>query len=181
MGAPPVALASGAGTGSAAAAVAAGELGEVGAGAEAGAGGAGRCWAMNRPSVTASATTRHSSAPERIASSFPGITWVITSGSQLVSTTATTGRPSLLASVTAMCSFLVSMTKMASGSRSSPRMPPRLRWSFSSSRVWRRASFLGMASKSPAFSMASNSFIRLTRVETVWKLVSMPPSHRSLT
>ena len=60
-------------------------------------------------------------------------------------------------------------------------MPPRLRWSFSSSRVWRSASFFGMASKSPAFCMASNSFIRLTRAETVWKLVSMPPSHRSFT
>ena len=60
-------------------------------------------------------------------------------------------------------------------------MPPRLRCSFSSSRVWRRASFLGMASKSPAFCMASNSFMRFTRVETVWKLVSMPPSQRSFT
>ena len=136
---------------------------------------------MNRPSTTASATTRHSRAPERMASSLPGITWVITSGSQLVSTTATTGRPSLLASVTAMCSFLVSMTKMASGSRSRPRMPPRFRCSFSSSRVWRSASFLGMASKSPALCMASNSFIRFTRAETVWKLVSMPPNQRSLT
>ena len=116
-----------------------------------------------------------------MASSFPGITWVITSGSQLVSTTATTGSPSLLASVTAMCSFFVSITKMASGRWSSPRIPPRLRCSFSSSRVWRSASFFGMASKSPAFCMASNSFILLTRVETVWKLVSIPPSQRSLT
>ena len=39
----------------------------------------------------------------------------MTSGSQLVSTTATTGRPSLRASVTAMCSFFVSMTKTAFG------------------------------------------------------------------
>ena len=116
-----------------------------------------------------------------MASSLPGITWVITSGSQLVSTTATTGIPSLLASVTAMCSFFVSITKIASGSRSRPRIPPRFRCSFSSSRVWRSASFLGMASKSPAFCMASNSFIRLTRAETVWKLVNMPPSQRSFT
>ena len=136
---------------------------------------------MNRPSVTASAITRQSRAPDRMASSLPGITWVITSGSQLVSTTATIGRPSLFASVTAMCSLLVSITKMASGSLSRPRIPPRLRWSFSSSRLWRSASFLGIASKSPAFCMASNSFMRFTRVETVWKFVSMPPSHRSFT
>ena len=50
----------------------------TGAGAGAGVGatalGAGRFWAMKRPSVTASATTRHKSAPERMASSLPGIT-----------------------------------------------------------------------------------------------------------
>src|ERR1019366_6141516 len=78
----------------------AGGAGGGGGGGGGGAGGAaaGRCWAMKRPSTTASATTRQSRAPDRMASSFPGITWVITSGSQLVSTTATTGSPSLLAS-----------------------------------------------------------------------------------
>ena len=50
-----------------------------------------------------------------MASSLPGITYSMTSGSQLVSTTATTGMPSRLASVTAMCSFLVSITKTALG------------------------------------------------------------------
>ena len=140
-----------------------------------------RCSATHRPSITASASTRHMSAPERMASSLPGMTWVITSGSQLVSTTATIGMPSLLASVTAMCSFFVSMTKMASGRRSRSRMPPRLRRSFSSSRRWRSASFLGMASKSPARSMASYSRSLPTRDEMVAKLVSIPPSQRSLT
>ena len=65
--------------------------------------------AMKRPSSTASAMIRHISVPARMASSLPGMTYCTTSGSQLVSTTATTGMPSLLASVTAMCSFLVSM------------------------------------------------------------------------
>ena len=60
-------------------------------------------------------------------------------------------------------------------------MPPRLRRSFSSSRRWRRPSFLGMASKSPARSMASYSRILPTRDEMVVKLVSIPPSQRSLT
>ncbi len=97
-----------------------------------------------------------------------------------MSTTATTGTPSLLASVTAMCSFLVSITKMASGSRVMLRMPPRLRWSFSSSRLMMSASFFGMASKSPAACMRSYSVIFLTRALMVAKLVSIPPSQRSL-
>ncbi len=116
-----------------------------------------------------------------MASSLPGITYWMMSGSQLVSTTATIGRPSLLASVTAMSSFFVSSTKMASGRRSMLRMPPRLRSSFSSSRLMSRASFLGIASNSPESRMRWYSFILATRLEIVWKLVSMPPSQRSLT
>ena len=73
----------------------------------------------------------------------------MTSGSTFVSTTATTGILSLLASVTAMCSFFVSSTKTASGRFSRPRMPPRFFCSFSSSRVRRSASFFGIASNSP--------------------------------
>ena len=106
---------------------------------------------------------------------------MITSGSQFVSTTATTGRCSLLASVTAMCSFFVSMTKIASGRRSSPLIPPRFRLSFSSSRTCRSASRFGMPSKSPADCMVSSSCMRFTRPLTVAKLVSMPPSQRWLT
>ncbi len=101
------------------------------------------------------------------------------SGSQLVSTTATTGTLSLLASVTPMCSFLVSMTNTASGSLAMSRMPLRLRSSFSSSRLFCRASFLGMASKSPMARMRWNSCIFFTRPLMVEKLVSMPPSQRS--
>ena len=105
----------------------------------------------------------------------------MTSGLQSVSTTATIGMPSLLASVTAMCSFTVSSTKMASGRRSMSWMPPRLRSSFSSSRPSMRASFFGMASNSPESRMRWYSCILDTRLEIVWKLVSMPPSHRWFT
>ena len=59
-------------------------------------------------------------------------------------------------------------------------MPPRLRCSFSSSRLRMSASFLGMASKSPASFIRSYSCIFFTRALMVWKLVSMPPSQRSL-
>ena len=69
-----------------------------------------------RPSATAAATTRVSSSAERIASSLPGIGKSTSSGSQLVSSTAITGMPSLRASSTAMCSFLVSTIQTAAGS-----------------------------------------------------------------
>ena len=85
------------------------------------------------------------------------------------------------ASVTAMCSFLVSITKMALGSRSRLAMPPRFRLSFSNSRVCCNASRFGMPSKSPAASIVRSSCMRLTRPDTVEKLVSMPPSQRWLT
>ena len=135
---------------------------------------------MKRPSSTASEMIRHINEPERMASSLPGMTYCTRSGSQFVSTTATTGMPSLFASVTPMCSFLVSSTKTASGRFVRLRMPPRLRCSFSSSRVRMRASFFGMTSNSPDTFMRSYSFILSTRLEIVSKLVSMPPSQRSL-
>ena len=125
--------------------------------------------------------TWHIRALARMASSLPGIGYCTTSGSTLVSTTAITGMPSLLASVTAMCSFLVSSTNTAAGRLLRLRMPPRFFCSFSSSRVRRRASFFGIASNSPEARMRSYSIILATRLEMVSKLVSMPPSQRSLT
>src|ERR1019366_8269707 len=62
-----------------------------------------------------------------------------------------------------MCSFLVSITKMASGTRSRLEMPLRLRSSFSSSRLWCKASRLGILSKSPARCLPRRSTMRLTR------------------
>ena len=137
--------------------------------------------ATNCPSCTASWITRHIKVPLRMASSLPGIGYWTRSGSQLVSTTATMGMPILLASDTAMCSFLISIMKTASGRRYMSRMPPRLRSSFSSSLVSISASFLGMASKSPADRMRSYSCIFFTRNAMVEKFVSIPPSQRSLT
>ncbi len=81
-------------------------------------------------------------ATARIASSLPGIGTVITSGSALVSTMATTGIPSLLASATAIFSFLASTTKSAPGSRFMFLMPSRLRDSFTRSRSKSSFSFL---------------------------------------
>ena len=60
-------------------------------------------------------------------------------------------------------------------------MPLRFRRSLSSSRVFIRASFLGMASNSPVSRWRSSSAILETRLEMVSKLVSMPPSQRWLT
>ena len=79
---------------------------------------------------------------DRIASSLPGITKSISSGSQLVSTIAITGMPSLLASATAMSSRLGSTTNSTSGRPSMSRMPERLRCIFSRSRSRRSFSFL---------------------------------------
>ena len=73
-------------------------------------------WRSHFPSTIASATIRHIRLADRMASSLPGITKSMTSGSQLVSTTAITGMPRRFASVTAMCSFLVSITNTAFGS-----------------------------------------------------------------
>ena len=137
--------------------------------------------ATKRPSCTASAITRHMRVPLRMASSFPGIGYWTRSGSQLVSTTAMIGIPILLASETAMCSFLMSMMNTASGSRDMSRIPPRLRSSFSSSLVRMSASFLGMASKSPDERMRSYSVIFFTRPAMVVKFVSIPPSQRWFT
>src|SRR5215213_2113565 len=59
------------------------------------------------PAAIPSAIARMTSEHERIASSLPGITKSASSGSQLVSTRATTGRPSRRASRTASCSLQV--------------------------------------------------------------------------
>jgi hypothetical protein len=65
------------------------------------------------------------SSTERIASSFPAIGTVMRSGSAFVSTIAITGIDSLLASLTAMRSFLESITNMSPGSRVMFLMPAR--------------------------------------------------------
>ena len=61
------------------------------------------------------------------------------------------------------------------------RMPPRVFASLSFSRVSIRISFLVRPSKPAVCSIASSSLSRCSRLCTVWKLVSMPPSQRWLT
>ena len=72
-------------------------------------------------------------AQERIASSLPGITKSIPSGSQLVSTSPMIGIRSRCASRTAIASVLRSITNTASGTRCMFLTPPRLARSFSRS------------------------------------------------
>src|SRR5215207_4230583 len=79
-----------------------------------------------RPSATTSPTARVTSAHERIASSLPGTTNWIPSGSQLVSTTPMIGMRRRWASRTAITSVLRSTTKIASGTRCMFLTPPRL-------------------------------------------------------
>ena len=59
-----------------------------------------------------------------IASSFPGITVSIPSGSEFVSTSAITGIPIFLASRTAIFSYLTSITNKASGNPFICFIPP---------------------------------------------------------
>ena len=67
------------------------------------------------------------------------------SGSELLSTTATTGMPSLAASWIAIASLLVSITNRMSGSPPISLMPPSARSSLSRSRVQAEQLLLGQA------------------------------------
>ncbi|CNI13824.1 Uncharacterised protein [Mycobacterium tuberculosis] len=80
-----------------------------------------------------------------------------------------------------MCSLLVSTTQIADGTLAMSRMPPRLRSSLFFSRVSIKISFLVRPSKPPVCSIASSSLSRCSRLCTVEKLVSMPPSQRWFT
>ena len=95
---------------------------------------------------------------------------------------AITGIPSLRASLTAMCSFLVSTTHNALGTRDMSLIPPSDRSSLSRSRRSWSSSFLVMPEPATSSkSISSSSLSRCSRLKTVVKLVSMPPSHRWFT
>ena len=90
--------------------------------------------------------------------------------------------PSLRASATAMCSFLVSTIQTALGTRFMSRMPPSVFSSLSFSRRRTSSSFLVMPEPATSSkSMSSSSLSRCSRLCTVEKLVSIPPSQRWLT
>ena len=115
-----------------------------------------------------------------MASSFPGTGYKRSVGSELESTTATTGMPSLRASATAMCSLLVSITTRTLGSPPISLIPPRARSCLSRSRVRFSSSFLVRPTLSSA-RLFSISRKRLIELEIVFQFVSMPPSQRWLT
>ena len=82
------------------------------------------------PLEQASAITLVINLIDLIASSLPGITVSMPSGSELVSTNAITGMPIFLASKTAIFSYLTSITKIASGSPFISLIPPTLACNF---------------------------------------------------
>ena len=90
--------------------------------------------------------------------------------------------PSFLASETARCSFFVSTIQTAEGTLDMSRMPPSVRSSFSfSRRIISSSFFVRPEEATSSKSICSSSRRRWRRLATVEKLVSIPPSHRSLT
>ena len=94
------------------------------------------------PLAQASAMTLVINLTDLIASSFPGMTVSIPSGSELVSTKAITGIPIFLASSTAIFSCLISIIKRASGRPFICFIPPTLASNFVCSFCISTASFL---------------------------------------
>src|SRR5215208_7210802 len=133
------------------------------------------------PAAIPSAIARMTSEHERIASSLPGITKSASSGSQFVSTRATTGRPSRRASRTASCSLRRSTMNTASGCLRMSATPPRFASSFSSSLSIVIRSFAGSSSIWPSSLSRRSSCSRSMRLEIVRQFVSSPPSQRWLT
>ena len=84
----------------------------------------------SKPLAHESAIILVTSLIDLIASSFPGITISIPSGSEFVSTRAITGIPIFFASNTAIFSYLTSITNIASGRPFISLIPPTLASSF---------------------------------------------------
>ena len=120
-------------------------------------------------------------AIDLVASSLAGIAKSTLLGSQLVSTTPKVEMPRRLASASAICSCPISMMKRAAGTRPSWAIPPSTFSILSLSRLRVRRSFLVMLSKEPSVSIFSMLCIFFTLLRTVLKLVSIPPSHLSVT
>ena len=134
------------------------------------------------PSKIASPASWQYKFTARIASSFPGMGNAISDGSELLSTMATTGIPSVFASAIAMCSLTVSITKSRSGTPAISLIPPSVRSSLSRVRV--RSSCSRLLRPAPSSSPSSSelsSFNRLMDWLIVDQLVNIPPSHLSLT
>ena len=122
--------------------------------------------------------TQAMSLTARIASSFAGMMWSTSSGSQFVSTIPNTGILSLRASNTAFISFLGSTTKIASGSLFMSLIPPKNFSKRSRSLIKFNTSFLGSLSNMPSSSILYNDLRRRILNLIVLKLVSVPPNQR---
>ena len=78
--------------------------------------------------------------------------------------------------------MLVSTIHTALVTLAMSRMPPSVRSSFSfSRRIMSSSFFVRPLEATSSKSICSSSLRRCRRLETVWKFVSMPPSHRWLT
>ena len=111
--------------------------------------------ATSRPLAMAVAISAVISLIARTPSSLPGIGYCTTEGSQFVSTIATTGMPSRLASATAIFSLITSTTKMAAGRRTISLMPPKNLFRRTTSCSIRRVSRFVVVGSSP-LAMASS-------------------------
>ncbi len=116
-----------------------------------------------------------------IASSFPGITISIPSGSEFVSTSAITGIPIFFASKTAIFSYLTSITNIASGRPFISLIPPTLASNFVCSFWISTASFFISFSILPEEIISSISCNLLIEPLIVFQLVKVPPNHLLLT
>ena len=116
-----------------------------------------------------------------MASSLPGITISIPSGSEFVSTRAITGMPIFFASKTAIFSYFTSITNIASGRPFMSLMPPTLASNFVYSFWISTASFLISFSILPEEIISSISCNLLMEPLIVFQLVKVPPNHLLLT
>ena len=130
------------------------------------------------PSRIASAIKSQNNEIDRTASSLPGIGISTSSGLQLLSRSAIMGMPSLRASLIAIVSLVVSITKIRFGILPISLIPPKARSSLSFSRVSFSNSFLVRPDCSIFSSMPSSSRKRAIDFEIVCQFVSIPPSQR---
>ena len=134
-----------------------------------------------RPAI-ASASIFTISSIDRMLSSLPGIGRSTRSGSQSVSISATVATPSFWASLTAFFSFFGSTMTRHSGSRFIVRMPLQVAEHLAIFAVERRLHLLRVRVDLVAVRGSLRALrAASSRLRIVRKLVSVPPSQRSLT
>ena len=113
-----------------------------------------------------------------VESSLPGIGCVKRDGSELLSTRAITGTLSRLASAIAMASLWESITNTAPGRPWRFSIPSKLRCMRAICLLMAAPSFPGSLSRLPSSSIRRNFLYFARLVETVSKLVRVPPIQR---